>query len=241
MDTILDLQRPQFVPSEDEVREVGKQSFNFVPALKLIQATSPDNNMPATLATGEKVFNAPGAWYHSGTKVNYGLEVGVLICPGHRPHALEIINGKKTRESFNKDSPIYQDISITRNTKEVLISFGWEFLIFIPKTASFASLYFGRKSTRAQVPEEIFDYMREPEKRQSESKRELQHTSYFNLYSQFETQGQNRFWVPHISPLTLTENLLPPKELLNQVYTTFTSIVLSESKVTKSTNKEVSM
>lgn len=239
--TELDLQRPQFVPNESDVREVAKESSSFIPALKLIQTTSEENNLTVTDVDGAKITNSPGDFYHSGAKINFGKKIAILICPGWRPHALEMIAKQKKRESFNQDSPIYKAIISTREARDGkhVVSHGWEFLLYIPIKDLFASLFLGRPSNR-KLPNEIFDYMREPNERENEAKKDLPHTNYFELFSQFESWGQNRFWVPHVAPRTLTQEFLPPKETLEQNYNIFMAAVLNEPKVTEKTD-EVAM
>src|SRR3990170_4044441 len=90
------------VPSEEEGKYFDSIIDEaFLPSIKLLQGTSPEILKDSRLTAGQ--------YYLTVRNKSLGNKVLICVC-ARRAHALLLINNKKTKESFNYKSPIFQEI-----------------------------------------------------------------------------------------------------------------------------------
>jgi len=207
------------IPSSEE-REFfrGIPDDSFLPSLKLLQGINPELKDTTLQA---------GMFFLSVRNKAVGNKVLIRVCE-RRAHALLLINNKKTKESFNFKSPIFQEIINTKSTSDQSVRSAWslgDFLVWLPEEQEFASFFPGQKTLRP-VALDIIDYM-------TPGKKDVQ-TNCFELYATFDSHGPTRrSWVPKVIPLDKERQDMVPEVLtFKAAHTTFMSPVTSEAKIT---------
>lgn len=211
-----------FTPSDSERSFFEQQPEDpFLPSVKLIQGISPETERGARA----------GDWWLSVRDKPLGPK---FLCSiwGRRAHALMIVSGKKTKESYNSESPIFREIMSTPGDGQTIIT-SWsigDFLVYLPEHDEFGSLFFGRKSSRPAAFI-VIDHMTPPDQRKPQQPK-LDHTHCFEISSTVKSFGpKNRCYVPEIKPLERTETFLPDKTALEAALGIFYGPVKNEIKV----------
>lgn len=231
IDTVLGLPKPamSLIPTADERKFFdSRHEDSFLPSLKLLQGTSPE------LAENDG-RNKSGDFYLSVLNRNVGQKVIVCVCD-RRVHALLMENGRKSKESFNYNSPIFQLIMSISSTKDQSIRSSWsvgDFLCWLPEENVFCTFFPGVRALRP-VAFDLIDYMTTPKERVIESKRDLLHTNCFEFTSFLQNFGPRyRCMVVKLTPLDVERSLFPESLALKSVQEIFIRPVINEQKVEK--------
>ena len=207
----------------------------FLPQIKLLQGTSGEIGQlhPQT----GKPLHAQGDYYLSLKDRNMGREVKVAVLT-RRAHAIMFRNQtEKVGESFNYESPTFQEIMNTPNAKDQSITTSFsigDFLCWLPEQDNFATFFPGRKSSRP-AGFEIIDFMTKPEER-NESKKELPYTNCFIFGSVYRKFGPKfSAFCPTITPIESTPDLMPDPKLLESALAMFWKPVKEELNLVKNT------
>ena len=216
------------VPTESERKffEARVQSDeSFLPSLKLLQGTSPE-------LAEDGGANKSGDFYLS--ILNRNLHQKVIVCiVGRRAHALLMENNRKTKESFDYDSPIFKQIVNTQSTRDQSIRSSWsvgDFLCWLPEENVFCTFFPGVRALRP-IAFDLIDYMTEPKSRSIESKKEYPHTNCFEFNSFLQSFGPRyRCMVVKPTPLVPDKSLFPQQEQLEASQKIFYHPVLTETK-----------
>jgi len=203
-----DWQNHLLIPEADQEKFEAQiaQEVDFLPSIKLLQNTNQEcGPAPSDPKAGEFFL----------TLKNRKLGHKVLICVlGVRPHALLIQGGKKTKESFKFNSPIFKEIQNTPAdgvVTQVMWS-GGEFLCWLPAENEWGVLFPGKPKTRPAAGE-ILTYMRPPQDRKVEASKDLPHTNCFSLVSKLQSWGPvKKSYIIQIVPEEPARSNFPEQE-----------------------------
>lgn len=219
------VQQHNLIPSAEE-REFfrGIPDDTFLPSLKLLQGVNPELKDAKLQA---------GMFFLSVRNKAVGNKVLIRVCE-RRAHALLLINSKKTKESFNFKSPIFQEIINTKSTSDQSIRSAWsqtDFLVWLPEEQEFASFFPGQKTLRP-VGMEIVDYM-------TPGVKDIK-TNCFELFATFDSHGPTRrSWVPKIIPLDSDrQDMIPEILAFKAAHAIFMSPVSNEVKIGVATDSD---
>lgn len=219
------------IPSEAERAQMRVMNKPFLPSIKLIQGISAE--------VKEENIEA-GHFLISNTHTNLKQDFTILVL-GRRSHALLMINNKKSKESFNFDSPIFKEIMSTPSDRPNGINSFWgnDFLIYVPKVGEFVTFFCGKPSNR-EIGWSIVDHMI-PFKDREKGKTDLPHTNCFQLDSIFETTkfgSDYRCHCPIITPLEPSKEFFPDQNSLESAAKIFHTPVQNEAKVEEADQEE---
>ena len=128
----------------DEAFDKSASSGNFTPRLQLLTSNSgpcKDGEFPANHY----------ALVKDSKNQDLGKEVDVVVL-SWRPKAMDM-SGDSIITSHDPESDTYQQIQTKSETKDSGCMWGPEFLVWIPSAKSYATLFFGGKSSRRVAPE----------------------------------------------------------------------------------------
>lgn len=216
---------PSIIPTDAERKQMRAQSRAFLPSIKLIQGISKEINKENHVEAGDFLVS----------NTNTNLKQGFSICVvGRRSHALLMIDNKKSKESFNFESPVFKEIQNTKSDRDAGINAFWgdDFLIWIPKAGEFYTLFCGKPSNR-ETGWCIVDHMTPLDQREK-GREDLPHTNCFTLDSHFEIKkfGENyRCHCPDVIPIEPDKILHPDIQAAELAGQTFYSPVKNEATI----------
>ncbi len=180
---------------------------------------------PSPELANNKGLNA-GDYFLSVRETILGPEV-IICVVGRRAHALLIENQKKSKESFDYKSPIFQEIMNTPNAKDQSIRSSWaagDFLVFLPEQDEMCSYFPGARTAR-YIALDIMDHMKE------DTNKEFR-TNCFTLKSEIRSFGPtNRCQVPLVEPLETDKQYFPSDDQLKSASEIFYRPVKDEMSV----------
>ena len=210
---------PGLVPSAEETAKLQKTSAAFIPPLKLLQGLSPACENPE---------NQPGDFMRAET--NLGKKIDIVMC-GRRNHAIKFENNSNALETYDVNSPIWDDIVHTKQRgQEVITTYGSEWLFWLIEHAEFCTYLCGKISTKP-LSDALLMYITPPEDRKPVDKDKPQ-TFAFELSAFMKSYGpKKRSWAPIISPLTMDSLKSQPTEAqIHDIQETFYSPVNREKE-----------
>ncbi len=219
----------------DAYEEAGKD--NFQGHLILLHPGSP----PALPQDGKSPKGQAGHYFASDT--DFGPTVDVLLVES-RWHALLKVNGIKTKESYNRASPIYKEIKQTvKDGQTVEPKFGISHLVYLPKQGLFLVFHPNTGSSR-KVGYTILMYGTPISERLTDAERSVPYTRITRLSVEFVSKVPKPFFKPVVTALdnrVFEEDediILPDKAEIDKQLGLFLNPVKNEPKVTETTGPE---
>ncbi len=216
------------IPTEEERITIGAfEDLPFLPSMQILQALS---------KASEEEKNEVGDFFIASKELNLGPKVEVVIA-GRRPHALLLQAKKKIKETFDYNSPLFEEIAHTKDDRpNEIVAFNGlgDWLFFLPKYELYITYFCGRGSTRP-LTNELLDYLTPPELRITELSKEKPYTDHFELYSHWETKmwgDKFKSWRPKSTPLEKWDKK-PDILKLKEACRIFYNPVENEIKLTK--------
>lgn len=223
---------PPLVPSPAEREAAAASTVTFVPPIKLLQGLSSEANEEG---------NSAGDFYYKQDTKNLGRKIKIIVL-GRRSHAILFVKNSKEKESFDINSPIYQDIKKTRREKGVSPLSGHDFCLYVPEHELFTCFHFGKRSHQ-DTANEILDCMIPLQDRpDTELCRSRLHTTYFELYAFWKEWSPDfKAWIPRVNPLEQPEEGSIPVDIkkMKETLDLFYSAVSSEGTVEEANTDEV--
>lgn len=228
-------QQNPIVPSEKE--RAFFESYpddSFLPSVKLLQGTS--GEIAELHPSTGKPMHAIGDFFLTLKNKNLGREVPITVLT-RRAHAIMFRDNRKEKESFQYESPLFQEIMHTPNNRAQNLAVNFcigDFLLWLPSEDTFATFFPGNKTGRP-VAFTIIDHMA-PLDTRTEAKKDLMYTNCFVLGSKFRKFGdKNQCFVPIVTPVEPSHDLMPDPALVEPANTMFWAPVEAEARVVPNT------
>ena len=197
---------PSLVPTVAESKALVDDSTPFLPSIKLIQPTTDGVNDPDPPYTA-------GEFFVKTNTINLSSQFRAIVA-ARRNHALLLENNKITKQSYDYESPLFQEIKNTKNNREegiLSMSGKGDWLFWLPDYNIFVTYFCGKSSNRG-LTNDILDYITPPEQRATVLAKEKVETKFLEIYSHWETKKWGdaiKCFVPKCRPLEEEEVLCP--------------------------------